>query len=250
MRRRHAETGHGGGGMERWLLTYADMITLLLALFILLFSIATTHTPQFGQVASSVRKAFSAPSGASRVDIRHRGPGPLGPGPRPLQSELPPAPVKLAQDTIPQGKLVQALRDAGLQLHVHVVQANTGILIRLKDDVFFDTGTADIRPEALPVLQKLAAFLMSLQGYTAAVQGYTDSRPIFTPQFPSNWELSSARALSVVHALIDDGVDASMLSVGGNAENRPVATNGTPEGQAENRRVEVVIGRVVETVGP
>jgi len=238
-------------GMERWLLTYADMITLLLALFILLFSIASTHKPTFGQVAASIRQALTQPNGGVGLplDLRPRGPGPIGPGPRPFQGtgSTPQRPSPIAPN---MGALVKAIRDAGIMLHVRVVQANTGVSIRLQDDVLFDTGTADLKPEAAPILAKVSAFLVTLHGYTIRVEGYTDSRPIQTPQFPSNWELSAARSLAVLHALVANGVDAASLASGGNGPNNPVATNATPDGQSENRRVELVVTHVVEQVAP
>jgi chemotaxis protein MotB len=254
MSRRHkAHEEHENN--ERWLLTYADMITLLLALFILLFSIASTHKPMFGQVAASIRNAMAEPNGgavALPFDLQPRGAGPIGLGPRPLQgygAEMRPAPVA---PPVPENTkaLEHAIRNAGLQLNVRVVQANTGVAIRLQTDVLFDTGTAELTTAAQPVLGKVAEFLETLRGYTVRVEGYTDSRPIQTPQFPSNWELSSGRALAVLHALVADGVDASILTAGGNGVNNPVASNLTPTGQAANRRVEIVITHVVERVAP
>jgi len=249
-RRRKAEPEHENN--ERWLLTYADMITLLLALFILLFSIASTHKPMFGQVAASIRSAMAEPNGGAvslPFDMQPRGAGPIGPGPRPFQgygAALHAAPT-MAPAT---ASLVHAIRNAGLQLNMRVVQANTGVAIRLQTDVLFDTGTAQLKPAAAPVLGKVAAFLVTLRGYKVRVEGYTDSRPIVTPLFPSNWELSSARSLAVLHALVADGVDASILTAGGNGANNPVATNLTPDGQAANRRVEIVVTHVVEQVAP
>jgi len=181
--------------------------------------------------------------------MQPRGAGPIGPGPRPFQgygAAPRPAPP-IATDS---NALVQRIRNAGLQLNVRVVQANTGVAIRLQTDVLFDTGTADLKPAAAPVLEKVAGLLASLHGYTIRIEGYTDSRPIVTPQFPSNWELSAARSLAVLHALVADGVDASMLAAGGNGPNNPVATNLTPEGQASNRRVEIVVTHIVLQVAP
>jgi chemotaxis protein MotB len=239
--------------MMRWLLTYADMITLLLALFILLYSISQINVSRFRMAAESVRTTLGASPMPAAVPSPPS-PGspsstPIGPGPKPMQSASPPRPVEQRQAE-QMTSLVKAIQKEGLQHDVHMLQANAGIVIRLQDDFLFDTGTATLLPGAAPVITKVAGLLEHLTGFVVSVEGFTDSQPIATPQFPSNWELSSARALSVLHALVAAGVDPSMLSATGYGEYRPVAPNATEGGRAQNRRVEIVVRRVVGSVTP
>lgn len=240
-------------GMMRWLLTYADMITLLLALFILLYSMAQMNVSRFRLAAQSVRTALGASPMPAAVQAPPS-PGspsstPIGPGPKPLRSASPPRPAE-QQAAQQMSALVQAIKKEGLEHNVHLLQANAGIVIRLQDDILFDTGTAALLPGAEPVVRKVASLLSQLRGFVVSVEGFTDSRPIATPDFPSNWELSTARALSVLHALVRAGVDPSMMSATGYGEYRPVAPNATAEGRAQNRRVEIVVRRVVGPVTP
>lgn len=231
-------------GMMRWLLTYVDMITLLLALFILLYSMSQTDVAKFKAAAESVRAALGGPQQRVMILPPSGGatPRPIGKGPRPLEGSPPSRPV---YDVT---QVLEALRRQGIQQNLHVLEANAGVVIRLQDDVLFETGKADLRADAVPIIGRIASLLAQLRGYTVRVEGHTDNRPIATPEFPSNWELSTARALSVVRALIADGIDPHMLSAAGDGEFHPIETNDTPEGQAHNRRVEVVISRVVERV--
>ena len=106
--------------------------------------------------------------------------------------------------------------------------------------VMFDSGSAQIRPEFTPILEKIAEELMKIPN-DIRIEGHTDNRPIHTPMFPSNWELSAARATSVLRFLVKKGIDPSRLSAVGYGEFRPVASNDTPEGRAKNRRVEILI---------
>lgn len=236
------ESSPESAGMMRWLLTYADMITLLLALFILLYSMSQTDVAKFKAAAESVRAALGAPPQRVLVLPPSGGasPSPIGRGPKPLEGSPPPRPSPdLAQ-------FLQAVRREGFMQNMHVLEANAGVVIRLQDDVLFETGRADLRPDALPIIARVAALLRDLQGYNVRVEGHTDDRPIATPEFPSNWELSVARALSVVRALIADGINPRELSAAGYGEYHPIASNATSEGRARNRRVEIVISRVVE----
>jgi chemotaxis protein MotB len=220
------------------------MITLLLALFILLYSMSQTDVARFKAAAESVRAALGVPQ--QRVVILPPSggatPRPIGKGPRPLEGSPPPRPTSNVN------QFLEAIQHQGLQQNLHILEANAGVVIRLQDDVLFETGRAALRTDALPVISRVAFLLRQLRGYSVRIEGHTDDQPISTPEFPSNWELSTARALSVARALIADGVDPRVLSAAGYGEFHPIATNATPEGRARNRRVEVVISRVVEQV--
>lgn len=232
--------GHEGAGMMRWLLTYADMITLLLALFIVLYSQSQINAAKFEAVAAAVRAALG---GASERPAPV--PTPASVGRLPIEGSLRVAPGSPPAVTLEQqmAQFLDAIRRAGLQESTRVLRENAGIVIRLPDDILFETGSADLRPDALPTVVRLAGIINQVHGTAVRVEGFTDSRPIHTPQFPSNWELSVARALSVVQALIASGVAPERLSAAGFGPYHPVATNATPEGRAQNRRVEILVTR-------
>jgi chemotaxis protein MotB len=132
----------------------------------------------------------------------------------------------------------------GLQSKVQTVIAQRGLVIRLLTDrVLFDSGAADLKPQALPVLTQVADLIRSKSTQPIMVEGHTDPVPIHGSVFPTNWELSTARASRVVRSLIAGGVPAARLSAAGYAALHPISTNATPDGRSRNRRVEIVLLR-------
>jgi chemotaxis protein MotB len=123
---------------------------------------------------------------------------------------------------------------------VTISQTNRGVELEINASVLFETGQADIQPAASGVLSEVAKVLVP-DDHSVEVVGHTDDIPIHTPQFPSNWELSAARAASVVRLFIEQGVVSKRLTAVGMADNMPTETNNTPEGRARNRRISVVI---------
>lgn len=132
----------------------------------------------------------------------------------------------------------RSLIDAG-RLSVSIARGR--MVINLPQDILFDSGSADLGADGRRVLIEVAQVLADFEDRSFQVEGHTDDRPISTPQFPSNWELSAARALSVVKLLVDNGVPAENLSGAGYGEFQPVATNETPDGRRLNRRIEIVM---------
>lgn len=128
--------------------------------------------------------------------------------------------------------------DAG---DIQIVLRDGRMVLQLRNDVLFDSGKVDIKPEGKKALKDVASVLASLDGRELAVAGHTDDVPISTARFPSNWELSTARAVEVVKYLIDAGVPADRLSAAGYGQFDPVAKNDSPEGRAKNRRIEIVL---------
>ena len=128
--------------------------------------------------------------------------------------------------------------DAG---DLRIVLRDGRMVLQLPNDVLFDSGRTELKPAGRVALEKVATVLKTVHGHDFAVAGHTDNVPIETPQFPSNWELSTARALVVVHLLIAHGVDPTMLNAAGFGEFDPVASNDSPTGRAKNRRTELTL---------
>ena len=229
---------------ERWLVSYADFITLLFAFFVVMYAISSVNEGKYRVLSDSLTSAFQ-----SKV----RQPGVAEPQalpdtqPRAIDS----MPRKISKPTEQQRKLREQMRSMAQDIvkvldslvrdgQVKVTQTNRGISVEINASLLFATGQAQLRPDSIRALQQVARVLASAQK-TVQVEGYTDNVPISTPQFPSNWELSAARGSSVARLFIDNGVAEERLSVIGYGPNRAVASNDTAEGRARNRRVTVMI---------
>jgi chemotaxis protein MotB len=142
-------------------------------------------------------------------------------------------------------------KEHGVSKYVRTLIDPRGLVIRiLTDKVLFSSGSAQLQPQSLALLDELAKLLNVDQLHPITVAGHTDNQPISTAEFPSNWELSSARATNVVEFLIRHGVEAQRLSATGYAYLHPVASNATPQGRALNRRVEIILQRINPDLTP
>jgi chemotaxis protein MotB len=289
-RRARRDEGHKPNH-ERWMVSYADLLTLLLALFIVLYATSAQNTSKMKQMAASMMLAFSGtpPALVSKPASSH---GPMHnlPTPVPLPLEAPAAPMTLrlpealrhlmdAKPPAPQrldAKLqkdlqpgVEAISRLSLKLQallkpqieaktISVTSTPLSIKIRLNAKILFANGDATLTSGAARVLTPLAKTLSAIpQGYRISIHGYTDNQPIHTRQFPSNWQLSTARALSVVMLFRSQNVPGEALSAEGFSKYHPIASNGTVQGRQQNRRVSVVISapkpkqaKTPETVAP
>jgi chemotaxis protein MotB len=260
---------HGGGEVEseeRWLLTYADMITLLMALFMVLFSITSVNKSKLEVLSKTLQEAFSGKVLPGGESIRDTGADPKADKPPSPEPPIPAITTIVGQDTAKASADAQAqarakakeqedfrrlkrqidtyARQKGVQDQVQTVIAQRGLVIRLlTDKVLFDSGAADLKPEATPVLSKVAEIISQESAHKVMVEGHTDNVPIRGSVFPTNWELSTARASRVVRFLIAGGVVQGRLSAGGYAALHPIATNNTAAGRSRNRRVEIVLLR-------
>ena len=268
-RKRHEEhTNH-----EAWAIPYGDLVTLLLAFFVVMYALSTLNEGKYRLLSDSLYAAFRGEPRA--LEPVQMGQHQAGAGAdsrtgvlqqqRPDPAHAPPAGplVKLAPDIVPiasphMAALAEAAarRDAALDRVATQVESALGDLIKrdlmmvrrnelwveveLRTDILFPSGSAQPSPEAVPVLERLASVLAPLPN-AVRVEGYTDNVPIRTNAFYSNWELSAARAGSVVRVLAGQGIDPTRLAVVGYGEQRPVQSNATPEGRNANRRVIVVI---------
>ena len=244
---------------ERWLISYADMVTLLFCLFLVLFSISVVNTTKFELLKETLHSAFSSgvvDGGASVLpQTQKERPAPVGDFAPGITPELmPPTSTSLTDSQPAQAletkqlqtvkeRVDRAARRAGMAQRITATVDERGLEIRLlTDGVLFDSGQALLRPEAGRLLAPIAESVRELRN-PIRVEGHTDSRPIATAQFPSNFELSSARALSVVHYLRAHGVPGRRLQGAAFGEFRPRADNATDAGRAENRRIEVLVLR-------
>ena len=234
---------------ERWLVSYADFITLLFAFFVVMYALSSVSEGKYRVLSDSLVNAFGS-----------KGVQQIAP---PVQPQLAPQlpPLRISRPPDPQLRQREHMRGVAQEIlkvldtlvrdgQVKVTQSNRGVSVEINASVLFASGQAQLRAQSERALQQVARVLAATdQGIE--VEGYTDDAPIRTAQFPSNWELSAARASSVVRLFIDNGVAAERLSAIGYGPNRPVTGNDTPEGRARNRRVTVTIlaetpGKVVE----
>jgi chemotaxis protein MotB len=260
-RRRHTD-GAGHENEERWLLTYADMITLLLALFVVLFAISSVNVSKVKLLQQSLRDAFSGrvlPSGQAILQTGNSVPvRALETAPRVAPSipsigtpSTPAAQAALAarreQDELQRLKAqLDAFAAAhGFRAEVSTVVTQRGLVVRLlTDNVLFDSGQAQIKSQGIPLLGEVSTLLGVDRVHPIVIEGHTDDVPISTSQFASNWELSTARASAVVRWLIGRGLPARRFSAAGYADLHPLASNATAAGRSRNRRVEVVLQRI------
>jgi len=215
--------------LDRWLLTYADLITLLLAFFIVMYSISQVDSKKFGRVTSALTSVFKGPE-LKPTSAKH------------LSSEL------IVNKLLKNGNLgvlEEQIRKISIQLDLKT-QLNTeiqtrGLVIHISESAFFDPGKAELKPEARTILDLISVQLLKIPNYIR-VEGHTDNIPINTERYPSNWELSASRAAACLRYLIDKlNFPPERISAVGYAEYRPIALNDTPENRAKNRRVDIVI---------
>src|SRR5580698_9396688 len=240
--------GYKAASHERWLVSYADFITLMFAFFVVLYASATADQKKQAQMAESIDSAFRTlgifPSPARKPS---QAAGPAG-SDKPVvpmnivmgEEVLAPAQVKQDLERI-RGELTQTLSNQVASHTVSIRMGRDGLVVSLREAGFFNSGSTTPKPETLATLRTIAASLGRTQ-YDLRVEGHTDNVPIHTGEFDSNWELSSARATRIARLLVDKGmISPERISAAGFAEFHPVATNDSAEGRAENRRVDLVV---------
>lgn len=226
------------------MISYADFITLLFAFFVVMYAISSVNEGKYRELSAALGSAFKTPS-TSRPEVVIQ---PVNEQEALLKSLVDRRNARMAEQLRQQQEQMQSLVKnlnqamAGLVKNgqVNVSQNNRGVVVDINASLLFEPGEAALQPAAQHILSGVAQILG--QGEQAIeVEGHTDDVPIFTPQYPSNWELSSARASSVVRLFIDHGVVPTRLTAVGKASYLPVASNDTAEGRARNRRVTVTI---------
>lgn len=221
---------------ERWLVSYADFITLLFAFFVVMYSISSVNEGKFRTVSDSIKAALNPVVSPSSTSL------PFTIGQNKALTVKPT--IEMAKEPAVR-RLRQIMRSLKNDTHLEIIQlkelTNGDIVLTLPDTVLFRSGESALRPEARPFLQAIGEVLIELDRYVR-VEGHTDNVPISTVQFPSNWELSATRAVTVVRTLSEQyGVQANHLTAVGHADSRSLTDNLTPEHRAKNRRVEIVV---------
>lgn len=230
---------------DSWLLPYSDLMTLLLALFIVLFASSTIDQEKLEKMSQVFSEIFSGGVGfmhdTSMVDSREPMPGGITPEQKAYLADQ--AQLKQIQKDIDGFIAVNELEDT-----FSTKMTNEGLLLTIRDSILFDPGKADIKPENIPIAQKLSRILDLDPPRYVVVTGHTDNVPQNTPEFRSNWELSVMRAVNFLKLLIDSNpdLDPKYFSAKGYGEYNPIASNDTAEGRAQNRRVEVLIQQTVK----
>jgi chemotaxis protein MotB len=232
---------------DRWLVSYADFITLLFGFFVVLYAFAKADQKKQLQVSESIDAAFHS-LGIFPNSSRMPAKGAAGGSEQAVspmnivmgEDVLAPAKVKDDLDQV-RRELMQTLSNQVAQHTVSIKMGRDGLVVSLREAGFFNSGSAAPRPETLPTLRQIAASL-GRTPYDLRIEGHTDNIPIHTAEFDSNWELSSARATRIARLFLDlRALPADRLSAAGYAEYHPVASNSAPEGRAQNRRVDLVV---------
>ena len=225
---------------ERWVISYADFVTLMFALFVAMYAISLKDHSSGKRVAESVREAVATGGLASAVKaFMAKEPAKASPGTRAIGHDSHPVGDNSLQD--PYHKLNEQLKDQVQTGAIRLRLDPRGLIITLQEKSFFPSGGDGIYEQTYPTLERLAKIIGQLPN-PVRLEGHTDSIPINTKRFNSNWELSSARSIALLHLFETQfGLDTSKYAVAGYAQNLPVASNDTDDGRARNRRVEIVI---------
>jgi chemotaxis protein MotB len=218
--------------LERWLLTYADLITLLLAFFIMMYTFSKRDAGKYAEVASHLKSIFSEGSGIlgmghisgkKTIDL-------------PMQGEKGNESLKKVEEDI---RNIEATENT--KKSISVFSDERGVVIRVMDMAFFDPGKADLKEGAKAALDGIVPVIIDIDNHIR-IEGHTDDVPISTAEFRSNWELSTRRATEVVRYLVEGhSFPPERISAAGFSEFRPIAPNDTPENRALNRRIEIVV---------
>ena len=247
MRRRHHEhTEEEHASHERWLLTYADLITLLLALFMMLYAMSVLDLRKY----QAFQEAFTQGLGGHKTKANEIAPD-KEPSATPTASPVPDTAKSLDQEDLKKLKvrLEKMLKEAGLQDEVQLQLEARGLVMNVVSGVLFPTASATLTSRGQALLKSLETVFASFDNQLV-VEGHTDPRPISSSVFPSNWELSTARATAVLRDLLTDGIRDTRMSAAGYADTRPRASNATEAGMARNRRVDIVVLAVPRTSVP
>lgn len=254
---RKKKKGGGEGGGAGWLVTYSDLMTLLLCFFVLLYGMSTVDEGKMKQLAESLRQALNGSMGLDILDEAGKDEGTeeteeqseedaetLTEEESEMLEEI--FDVEYSEELMDgyaeeiHDAVEQFLENQNLGSEVQVEVVKEGVLLNIKDQVFFDLGKSQIKTESLKLLDKLGNLFNKFNN-EIRIEGHTDSIPISTTQYPSNWELASARSCAIVRYYITQGFEPTRLLCTSYGETKPIATNETEFGRSQNRRVNFLV---------
>jgi chemotaxis protein MotB len=216
-----------------WEIVYTGFVLILLCFFIMLCSFSTMKEAKVTRFVKSFVNTLCILQGGVKLETS--------------EVVIPPSADMVSIES-ELGKILQNLetytRELGFEENVSFSSTEKGLVMRLSDNVLFDLGNAEISSEGLPFLKKISALLATESSYAIRIEGHTDNLPIHTNKFPSNWELSTSRAVNVLRLFLkEDKHSLAKLSAVGFGEFQPISPNDTPENRAKNRRVEIVLSK-------
>lgn len=232
--------------INRWVISYADFVTMLLALFMVMFATSHMGATKIKDVNKSIQKVFTSQNAVQNVKDRQDAENVKNV--ETAQNEE--SPLENTGKTILEGKdgildsqavLEQIKKDINAETSIKVLKSDRGVVIRLNDTMLFDPGSAIIKSDAMATLQKITLSLQKFQN-PIVIEGHTDSMPIRNEKYPSNWELSTARATNIIKYLTSEyKLPPGRLSAVGYGEYMPIGENDSPQGRAKNRRVDIIV---------
>ncbi len=236
MKKKHEEHENS----ERWLVSYADFITLLMVMFVVLYSMGQVDVKKYKTLATSMRAAFSMGAPVKIVDPQINAAGGSEETGRPNPIEIPGIPQKPPESQEVAGELTTMLKNMNLGGAVSVQTNIEGVLISLSEKLVFTPGTAKLQNDAFPVLDTIAKMVLPVENQIRIV-GHTDTSQPIDPRYSNNWDLSTGRAIVIADYLISKGIAADRLTVSGRGEYQPIFPNDTLEHRSLNSRADIVV---------
>lgn len=240
--------------INRWVISYADFVTMLLALFMIMFATSHMGENKIKDVNQSIEKVFTQKtiSETTQENVEEKSEDKnkqINVKNNETKTDKPQIFESSTNSILDGGNgileaskvMEQIKEDINTETSIKVLKTNKGVIIRLNDTMLFDPGSDIIKAEAIATLEKIADSVAKFQN-PIVIEGHTDSTPIMTNRFPSNWELSTARATNIIKYLIQQKkFPPSRLSAVGYGEYMPIEDNNTPQGRAKNRRVDIIV---------
>jgi chemotaxis protein MotB len=231
---------HGGGSSERWLVSYSDFITLLMVLFVVLYSMGQTDIQRYKALAKNLKSAFTLGGIPRVVDPQIDQTGGMAADAAAAPIVVDGLPMTSATGQEVAGKLTDLLNSAGLSSEVSIQNNVEGVLISLSEKLVFYPGRADLQPESYAVLDTIATMVLPLENDVKVV-GHSNGQPIEDPRFTNSWELSTARSMTIVAYFITKGVPPERLIVSGRGEFQPIFPDDSEQHRALNNRADIII---------